>query len=147
MSNTTKLYAATQARIKDMGKQVMQIMTLQCQSLYTTGMTESAFIETVYGDIAASNRTIEGVNFFKQVYAHLAANRTFSEVEEMETGDVTLALYQEAISLSSTRTTTNNLDVIVISADNNTVGCIPWWVWVILALLALIMKKDSHQEE
>lgn len=59
MSNTTKLDAATQARIKDMGKQVMQIMTLQCQSLYTTGMTESAFIETVYGDIAASNRTID----------------------------------------------------------------------------------------
>lgn len=96
MLNETTMNEETQNCIKEAGKQAMQLMTLQCQSLYTTGMTESTFIEAVYGNIAASNRTTEGVNFFKQVYAHLSSNQ-----EIFETGESVLALYLSASNYES----------------------------------------------
>lgn len=98
MSVIKNLNDSEETRIKKAGKHVMQAMVLQCQSLYTSGMTETAFIEAVYGNISAASRTTEGVNFFKQVYEHLVENRSWSDVYTAETGDVTYAVYQKALS-------------------------------------------------
>lgn len=150
MSNQTLLSSATQASIRAAGKHVMQIMVLQCQSLYATGMTEAAFIEAVYGDIAANNRTAEGVNFFKQVYTHLSANRTVPEVENSETGIVTLALYQKLIDLSSVSPKSNQnntIGAIVENGDNDGYSTSIWLLLLILALLLILMQADTNQEE
>ena len=36
-----------QARVCNAGKKVMQIMTLQCKSIYTVNMNESMFLDAV----------------------------------------------------------------------------------------------------
>ena len=98
MSGTTTFSPAEEARIKEAGKHVMQVMVLQCQNLYTTGMSETAFIDAVYGNITATNRTMEGVNFFKQVYTHLSENDSISDILISENGNVTLALCQKVVN-------------------------------------------------
>lgn len=133
--------------IKNSGKHVMQIMTMQCQSLYTQGMTESAFIETVYGNITASNRTIESVNFFNKVYEHLSLNHSSSDIESLETGEVTLNIYQKAIECPSRTYQNAHVAINAIIKEDNEQCCISPIIWFLLFLLAILLSGDSRKEE
>ena len=136
MSNETTLGAELQERIKKAGKHAMQIMVLQCQSLYSTGMTESAFIEAVYGDIAAINRTAEGVNLFKQVYAHLSASQDIAE-----TGETVLAVYLKALTNTSTDCQVQASSAFVSGSTGIETLTVP--VIIIAALIIAILIASS----
>ena len=64
-----------QARVCNAGKKVMQIMTLQCKSIYTVNMNESMFLDAVFVNIDSQHRTLESLNFFKKfIFTYLLTN-------------------------------------------------------------------------
>lgn len=130
-----------ETRIKEAGKHVMQAMVLQCQSLYTSGMTEETFIDAVYGSITTANRTREGINFFKQVYEHLVENRSSSNVYTVESGDVTLAICQRAVINRNARTN-NQEDATWAFIVDGTYELVPVVVIVIL-IIAIILASST----
>ena len=76
----------------------MQIMTLHCESIYTANMTESMFLDAVYENIDVQHRTLESVNFFKKVYFYLSTNKSVEEIDEIETGELTLTDEQNIVN-------------------------------------------------
>jgi len=142
-----------QAHIKNAGKEVMKVMSIQMNLIFTKGMSETSFIEMCYNGIAKRQRSKEGLDFFKQLYKHLSTNKTINEIDKEETGETTLALYNKAWSIYSTatsKTTINDcaLEAVISNGTTTTAKLLcPWWLIVLLALLALLMKGDSDHHE
>lgn len=142
-----------QAHIKNAGKEVMKVMSIQMNLIFTKGMSEASFIELVYTGINKEKRTKEGVEFFHQLYRHLSKGHTVLDIEKEETGETTLALYNKAWSIYSTatsKTTINDCALEAVISNGTTTSAkllCPWWLIVLLALLALLMKGDSEHHE
>lgn len=115
-------------KIKNAGKQAMQIMVTECQSIYKTGMTEQSFIDVVYSGIKEETRTVEGVNFFKKVYFYLSNGKTDEDIELLENGSVMLALVEKAVLTSEKEAITS--DQVKL----------PLWLKILLWLIKLCIE-------
>ena len=127
-----------QARVCNAGKKVMQIMTLQCKSIYTVNMNESMFLDAVFVNIDSQHRTLESLNFFKKVYFYLSTNKSLDEIDEIETGELTLALYQKA-KLSSAQSS-----VFSVSGDRTEVSAVGTIIAIIILIILLLLPLSAN---
>lgn len=126
-----------QSRVCNAGKKVMQIMTLQCKAVYSANMNESMFLDAVFENIDSQHRTLEGVNFFKKVYYYLSTNKSLDEIDKVETGELTFALYQKA-KLSSAQSS-----VFSVSGDRTEVCFIGTIIKILILILLLLLPLSA----
>ncbi len=127
-----------QLRVQNAGKKVMQIMTLQCESIYTPNMTESMFIDAVFDNINNQRRTLEGVNFFKKVYFYLSTNKSIDEIDAIETGELMFALYQKAKRSSAQSA------VVTPNGDMTEVCFIGTIIRIIILIILLLLPLSAE---
>lgn len=130
---STLLSMAQINKVKNAGKEVMSIMTEECKSIYTAGMSENDFINAVYGtEISKEKRTLEGIGFFKQVHSYLANKTTSETIKTTETGDATLVLIKKALVSS-------NIEEVIF--DNGEMPIMTASKWKIIELLLKLLKE------
>ena len=134
----TELISSEQLRVCNAGKKVMQIMTLHCESIYTANMTESMFLDAVYENIDVQNRTLESVNFFKKVYFYLSTYKSVEEIDEIETGELTFALYQKAKSSSA------QSSVFSVNSEITEVSFIGTILKIIILIILLLLPSSAR---